>query len=49
MKKEKLATDTPKRKLRLDIETLRLLELNTVLGGLEGHLDCETKVASGCA
>lgn len=50
MKKEKLATDTPKKKLRLDVETLRLLELGTVLGGLEGQGTCgETKVASGCA
>jgi len=49
MKKEKLATDTPKKKLRLDVETLRLLELSTALGGVEGHLGCETRLASGCA
>ncbi|HEY4590134.1 MAG TPA: hypothetical protein VII86_12960 [Thermoanaerobaculia bacterium] len=49
MKKEKLATDTPKKKLRLDVETLRLLELSTALGGVEGNLGCETRLASGCA
>jgi hypothetical protein len=48
MKKEKPATDTTKKKLRLDVETLRLLEPGTVLGGVEGNGGCETKLASGC-
>ena len=47
--KEKLATDTTKRKLRLEVETLRMLELSIVRGGVEGQPACETKIASGCA
>ena len=49
MRKEKPATDTIKTKLRLDVETLRMLELSTVLGGVEGDKACETRIASGCA
>ena len=33
--KEKLSTDTTNKKLRLEVETLRMLELSTVRGGVE--------------
>ena len=49
MRKEELAKQAAKKKLRLDVETLRMLELSTVLGGVEGDKGCETRIASGCA
>jgi hypothetical protein len=49
MRREELVKQEAKKKLRLAVETLRMLELSTVLGGVEGDKACETRIASGCA
>ena len=51
MRKEEAAKQTTQKKLRLDFETLRMLELNTVRGGVgvdSGAAVCPSKVAADC-
>ena len=51
MRKEELTKQAVKKKLRLDVETLRMLELSTVLGSLvvdTGAEVCPAKVTADC-
>ena len=51
MRKEELAKQAANKKLRLDVETLRMMELNTVRGSVvvdTGAAVCPSKVTAYC-